>query len=240
MSEWDIPQHKSALDHAPDTANLITAMQDVGVQRFVYVSRLGADSASGFPVFRIRGETEALIRDSGIAATILRPAVSYGPGDGFISILAMLAKTIPLVLPLLDTGLSRFQPLWIDDLGRCIAATLERDDLIGKTVAIGGPEHMTLEQMAMEVLQALGIRRILLRTRFPVIRLGSQIFDLFLLRNPCPLWLLDILTRGSATDLGSVSQTFGFEPARFAQSLDFLRTHRSWRRDLLRFVLRVR
>ncbi len=234
--EADLDQAGGLFSHAADTANLIEATQEAGVRRFIYLSRLEADRASAYPLFRALGEAETTVRESELDATILRAAVTYGPEDAFTNVLAMLAKVFPLVLPIPDPGQSRFQPLWIVDLMQCIVDTLERDDLIGKTIPIGGPEHFTFEQLVAEVLAALGVRRRLVRVRLPLMRGAIALCEALLPRVPTPPWWLDLLTVGSATDLVVVQRHFGFEPCRFAEYLDYLRRKRPWRRDLVRFV----
>jgi NADH dehydrogenase len=219
---------------------LIEAMQQAQVPRIVYVSRLGADSASAYSLFRIRGEAEALLVQSGLESTLLQPAVTYGSEDVFTNVLAMLAKSIPAVLPIPDPGLARFQPLWVGDLARCVAAAVDRTDLVGKSVPIGGPEHFTLEQLVSELLTVLSVRRMTIHVRMPFVRGTSLLLDVLFPRNPIPLWMLDIVDKGSATDLGAVPRNFGFEPTRFSHGLDYLRRTRAWRRDLVRFVLDLR
>jgi NADH dehydrogenase len=168
--------------------------------------------------------------------TILQSAITYGPEDAFISVLAMLAKTVPFVLPIPETGMSRFQPLWIGDLVSCIVATLERDDLIGQTIPLGGPEHFTLEQLVAQVLSVVGVQRRLVRVRMPLLRFGVGVFEALLPHTPVPPRWLDVLAVGSATELGSVPRNFGFEPWRLAQGLEYLSQKQPWRRNLLRFI----
>lgn len=234
--EADLDQDVGLDGHAEDTANLIEATQEAGVRRFVYLSRLGADRASAYPLFRAFGEAEAAVRGSGLDITILQAAVTYGPEDAFTNVLAMLAKTIPAVFPIPDPGQSRFQPLWIVDLVQCIVDTVDRDDLVGQTVPIGGPEHFTFEQLMMEVLAAVGVRRRLVRVRLPLVRGAIALCEALLPRTPTPPWWLDLLTVGSATDLVTVQRHFDFDPSCFAECLDYLRRKRPWRRDLVRFV----
>lgn len=234
--EEDLDYGETLRSHVEDTANLITAAHEAGVRRFIYLSRLGADRASAYPLFRARGEAGGSVRESGLDYTILQVSVTYGPEDTFINVLVMLAKAIPFVLPIPDIGLSRFQPLWVVDLAECIVAALDRDDLIGQTVTLGGPEHFTFEQMVAQVLAAAGMRRRLVHVPMPLMQGVMTLFDALLPRNPTPFWWLDLLTVGSATELGAISRSFGFEPARFTQSLDYLRRKRPWRRDLVRFV----
>jgi uncharacterized protein YbjT (DUF2867 family) len=235
--EEDLDHGKTLQDHVKDTANLIAAAQEANVGRFIYLSRLGSDRASAYPLFRARGEAEALVRESGLAHTILQASLIYGPGDISTNVLVMLAKMIPFVLPIPDAGLSRFQPLWIMDLAGCIAATLDRKDTINKMIPFGGPEHFTFEQMVNEVLAAANVRRRLVRLRIPLMQWPVALADALLPRNPTPFWWLDLFTVGSATDLVSIPRSFGFEPTRFAQGLEYLRRKRPWRRDLLRLVL---
>jgi NADH dehydrogenase len=240
MTDEQEPGPVEAMEqHVQDTTNLVTAMQEVDKRRIIYMSRMGAEVSSAYTLFRMRGQSETLVRESGLDYTILRPALTFGPEDTFTNLIAALAKTIPFVLPIPDTGMSRFQPLWIEDLATCAAETTDRHDLIGHTVPIGGAEHFTLEQLATEVLAALRIRRRTMHVRMPFMRYASQLFDLTLPRNPAPRWLLDQLTLGSAGELGSIPRCFGFEPGRFAQRLDYLRQKRPWRRELLRFLLRM-
>jgi uncharacterized protein YbjT (DUF2867 family) len=231
LDEWHIAPHKSALDHPRDTANLVTAMQEAGVRRLVYVSRMGADSASAYPVLRIRGDAEAAVRRSTLAYTILQPALYYGPKDGFVSILAAAATRFPFALPVPDTGLSRLQVLWIEDLARCVQLSLGQENLVSRTVPFGGPEHTTLEQMAAQVVEALGVRRKVKSYRLPVFQLLSNVLGVLPLNNPCPLWLLDLLSAGCATDLNATAQAFGFEPQRFGAALASLLPGPAQRRD---------
>jgi NADH dehydrogenase len=224
-------------DQPLETANLLRAAEEAGATRFIYLSRLGATPASAYPLFRVKGESEVEIGQSGLDHTIFRSAVIYGVGDAFTTRLVMLAKMCPLFLPIPDTGMVRFQPIWVEDLARCIVATVGRDDLIGRTVALGGPEHYTFEQMIRRLLEAAGVRRGLLHVGMPLMQTGSDLLDSLLVRNPTPDWWLDLAVAGSATELGAVNKHFGFEPCQFARCLGYLRRRRPWRRDFIRHVL---
>jgi len=240
MDEEDPEEEEKLHRHARDTANLVEAAQEADVRRLIYLSALGADRASAYPLFRAWGEAESAARESGLDTTILQASITYGPEDAFTNVLAMLAKAVPFVLPIPETGLSRFQPLWIEDLTTCILVTLDRPDLAGQTIPLGGPEHFTLEQIVMEVLAAVGVRRRLVRVRTPFMRGIITLFDALLPRSPMPPWWLDLLAAGSATDLMAIPRHFGFEPGRFSQHLGYLHRKRAWRRDLVRFVMRRR
>jgi NADH dehydrogenase len=225
--------------HTDETASVIEAARHSGVPRFIYVSRLGADAASAYELFRVRGEAEAMVVQSGLDYTVLQSAITYGADDAFTNVVAMIVKSVPGILPIPDPGLARFQPLWVGDLARCVATAVTREATIGATISLGGPEHFTLEQMVSELLDVLEVRRMALHLRMPFARAASSIFDVLVPRNPIPLWMLDIIEKGCATDLGSVPRNFGFEPIRFSRGLDYLRRRRAWGGELLHFLFDV-
>ena len=77
------------------TQNVIAMAADAKVRRIFYLSHLGADRASAYPVMKAKAISEEYIRRSGISYTILRTAVVYGMNDGITTGLAQLLSTIP-------------------------------------------------------------------------------------------------------------------------------------------------
>ena len=224
--------------HVTSTRVLIEAMEEVGVRRLIYVSLVGADRSSAYPLLRIRGDAEALLKASGLDITVIQPTLVYGEGDFFTHIVAMTAKTSPFVLPIPHTGMARFQPLYIDDLATCIRLSIERQDLVGQTLSIGGPEYFTYPQMVSSILAAMGIRRRLIQIQMGLAHGVSGVLEGMLPQNPLPLWFLNLLDAGLATELRAIPTQFGFEPGRFAQCIQYLSNKQRWRRQMVRYVLR--
>jgi NADH dehydrogenase len=235
--EEERPEERTLIDHVEGTKNLLAAAKEVGVSRFVYLSRLGATPASAYPLFRIKGESEIAVAESGLDHTNLRAALIYGPEDIFTTRLVMLAKMSPVLLPIPDVGMARFQPIYVEDLARCIAETVERDDLVGRMIPLGGPEHFTLEQLIRRVLEGAGLRRYLLHISMPLMQTGADALEALFVRSPTPDWWLEVAAAGSATELGTVPKHFNFEACRFAQCLTYLRRKRPWRRTLIQHIL---
>ena len=67
------------IDYA-GTVVLIDAAKQAGVRQFIYISGAAADENSTHPGFRAKGRAERAIRESGLAYTIFRPSLVYGPG----------------------------------------------------------------------------------------------------------------------------------------------------------------
>ena len=77
------------------TRNVVESALEAGVRRLFYISHLGADRASAYPVLKAKAISEEFIRRSGIDYTILRTAIVYGPGDAFTTGLTWLLGAFP-------------------------------------------------------------------------------------------------------------------------------------------------
>ena len=124
------------------TELLLRECQRAGVDHFIYVSRLKADRYSLFGLLRIKGMAEKLVRQSGLPYTIVRSATLYGREDRFLNVIGGLAAwTWPFIwLP--GGGKAAMQPLWVEDLVRCLAMTLDNNDLKGTVLEVAGQERM--------------------------------------------------------------------------------------------------
>jgi len=97
------------------TKNLASLSAEMKVKKFIYISHLGADRASYYPILKMKGIAEDHIRKSGVPFTIIRSAILYGPGDHFTTSIAKLLAIFPLFF-LPKNGENLLQPLHIDDL----------------------------------------------------------------------------------------------------------------------------
>lgn len=132
--------------HLGGTENVVRAASKHDVSKFIQVSALGADADGDTAYIRSKGQAETVVRESDLSWVILRPSVVFGDGDEFVGFTKILAP--PYVTPLPGGGSTRFQPIWVGDFVRIIAATLEEDDHVGETYEIGGPDVLTLAEVA--------------------------------------------------------------------------------------------
>ena len=89
--------------------------------------------------------------------TILRPSVIFGRGDGFLSLFARLAPTLP-VLPLGCAG-ARFQPIWVEDVARVAVHCLNDPATAGNSYELCGPTIYTLAELVQLTCSVIGVRR---------------------------------------------------------------------------------
>ncbi|MBC7436287.1 MAG: complex I NDUFA9 subunit family protein, partial [Bdellovibrionales bacterium] len=141
--------------HAELPQKLARACTAAGVRRMVHLSAVGAGMEAPSRYLRSKARGETAVRESGLAATILRPSVVFGAEDSFINMFARLQRVFP-VLPLAGSG-AKFQPVWVEDLADAVIACLKNDDTIGHTYEICGPDVFTLKQLVQMAGQYAGV-----------------------------------------------------------------------------------
>ena len=72
------------------------AARSARVGRIIALSHLGADKASAYHLHRAKGRVEQLLRESGLATTIIRSGLVYGPDDAFVNHIASMLRGNPI------------------------------------------------------------------------------------------------------------------------------------------------
>ena len=160
--------------HVELPRKVVHACGGAGVPRLLHMSALGADPLSRSAYQRSKGIGEALVREAamphlddpnwylngpkfvhgqGLAITVFRPSVIFGRGDSFLNLFARLVRLFP-VLPLANPG-ARFQPIYVEDVARAYADSLENSATHGQTYDLCGPGIYTLEELVRLVAQSL-------------------------------------------------------------------------------------
>ena len=93
------------------TRILAQAAQDAGIQRLSFLSHVGADRMSAFPVHKAKGIAEEHIRKSGVPHTIIRSTIVFGPEDNFTNNIAAILRAVPFIFPTPGYGKVLLQPL---------------------------------------------------------------------------------------------------------------------------------
>jgi NADH dehydrogenase len=140
--------------HRQGTENVVRACEEHGVSRLVQMSALGADPNGDTAYIRSKGQAEEIVTSSSLDWVIFRPSVVFGDGGEFVSFTKKLAP--PYFTPLPGGGKTRFQPIWVKDLVPMLADACEDDDHVGETYEIGGPEQLTLAEVAETIHGAAG------------------------------------------------------------------------------------
>ncbi len=143
--------------------NLVDAAAAEGVDRFVFVSALGAAAHHPMQLLRAKGDTEQLLRESGMTWTVLQPnfymdvwipAVVGGP--------ALAGQPVTLV----GDGMRRHSMVAARDVAAYAVAALDHDEAHNETLHIGGPHPVSWLDVVAAFEQELG-RDLQVRTIAP-------------------------------------------------------------------------
>lgn len=204
------------------TVGVLAAAQEAGVRRIVCASTIGAASDPTVRYLHSRWMGEQEIVRSGIAYTIVRFSVGFGEGDEFINQLAALVKAFPLV-PVVGDGTAVFQPIWVDDVARCIAESLDREALEARAVEIGGPDYFTYDELIDVIAETLGVRAAKAHVPVSLMSTGASVLEALSPRPPITREQLKMLAFDHRTELDSVQRHFGFEPRPMRGNIDYIR-----------------
>ncbi|RAK59653.1 complex I NDUFA9 subunit family protein [Phenylobacterium hankyongense] len=163
--------------HVMGAKTVAEAVRAEGIPRLVQMSALGADPAAASKYARTKAEGELAARDAVPGAVVVRPSIVFGSEDHFFNRFAALAAVSP-ALPLIGGGKTRFQPVFVGDVGKAIARLASDPAAAGQTYELGGPATFTFRELMEMMLRETGRRRLLAPVPFPVARLLGAVGDL--------------------------------------------------------------
>ncbi len=204
--------------HVEGTRRLLDAARKSGVRHFIHQSALGTRPAAKSEYHKTKWEAEELVRASGIPYTILRPSLIYGPGDQFTIRLSEMIRLSP-VLPVIGTGKSKIQPIFIDDVTACIEKCTTTDAFMNEIYEIGGPDRLTYEELTTAIAEAMGVRRPMLHLPLFFVRPMARVLEAVLPRPPITTDQLIMLQEDNVCSLDDIREAFGVEPVKFAEGL---------------------
>jgi uncharacterized protein YbjT (DUF2867 family) len=152
--------------HVELPRQLIAACSAARVPRLLHMSALHADPAGPSRYLRTKGEAEALMAQSGLAWTIFRPSVIFGREDSFLNLFAKLERVLPVIA--LAAAQSRFQPVYVGDVGNAFVRALGDDRTHRQRYSLCGPTVYTLRELVAYVGELTGYRR-------PIVPLGATL-----------------------------------------------------------------
>lgn len=204
------------------TERLIEEARHAGVGRLIVPSRINADAHSMHALLRAKGEVERLVRESGIPFTIVRAPSLFGRGDRFSEIILGLALwTWPFaVLP--GGGKMPVQPLWVEDYVHCLLSVVERPALNGRVLSVAGNEMLSYRDLVRTILRVTGKSRLLIPLPITLARRVSRLLIGWWYWPAVSRYFIDRFSAPEVNELDSVQRHFGFQPARFAETITYL------------------
>ncbi|SFL25666.1 NADH dehydrogenase [Halogranum rubrum] len=204
--------------HRQGTDHCVKAAEAHGVKRFVQMSALGADPDGPTAYIRAKGQAEELVTESPLDWTLVRPSVVFGNGGEFVSFTKKL--TTPYVTGLPGGGKTRFQPIWVGDLAPLLADVLDDDRHVGETYELGGPEVLTLAEVAKLCYRAEGKSLVVLPVPMVFARIGLTLAGMLPIVPMGPDQYRSLRFDNTVADNDVVA--FGRDPATLRTFADYL------------------
>ena len=216
------------------TSNVAQAAREAGAGCLVHLSAVGAVDDHRFPYLRSKWRAEREVVESGVPYTVLRASIQFGEGDEFINTLAGAVKAFPIV-PVAGDGKALFQPIAVEEVAECIAQAVDREELRGQTIEIGGPEQLSYNQILDTIARTYRIRRLKAHLPLAVMRRMVWLMERTLPSPPATGHQLDMLAIDNIAQLDTVERTFGFTPRPLGGNIDYIRSISRW--EALRIAL---
>jgi len=192
------------------TRELVTAAKDAGVSRFVLMSALGTSEGTKdlVPYYHAKWEMEQAVKGSGLDHVIFRPSFVFGRDGGVLPTFVRQVRWSP-VTPIVGSGESRLQPIWVDDVAAYFARGVEEPGAVNRTFELGGPDVVTWNELYERIQRVLGKRRAIVHLPFGLVRVGATVAEL-LPRPPVTRDQLAMLEHGdNVVSTDEAAETFG-------------------------------
>lgn len=204
------------------TQRLIEEAQRGGVARLILPSRLHANPHSMHTLLRVKGEAERLVRQSGIPYTIIRTTTLFGRDDRFSEIIfSLLLWSWPLAwMP--GGGKTPMQPLWVEDYAHCLIRTLDDPAMLNQTLTVAGNELLSYRDIVRTILNVTGKQRLLFPLPMTLMRPITRILLSWWYWPAVSRYFVDRFFVPEVTELDHVQRQFGYQPARFRETITYL------------------
>ena len=216
------------------TESVIQAARDEGVRHLVHVSAIGVQENQAYPYLYSKWLGEQEVIRGGVAYTIIRPSILFGPGDEFINTLAGVVKSFP-VAPVAGDGRVRFQPISVEEVGGIVSLVAGNHRFGGRIIEVGGPDHLTYNEILDIIARTLGVRRIKVHLPVPLMGLLTRVMEAVIPNPPATTSQLEMLSLDNVTDLDSVERNFKMRPRPLEGNIGYIRD--ASRLDSLRIAL---
>jgi len=171
---WDqkrISFEKGIFDFNVNLVNLIKKNT-----QFIYFSGIGIDEKNDSERSKAILQSEKYIQKNLINSIIIRPGVIIGGGDQFLKSLTSLFK-MTFFVPLLGNGLSKFQPVFIDDVSMAINNIIESDLLKQYIYEIVGSDIFTYKEFYNYLAMCMNKTRVFVPVPFQLAKIAVSIME---------------------------------------------------------------
>jgi NADH dehydrogenase len=165
--------------HVEAVEQITRAARAAGVSRYLHMSALNADPNGPSAYLRSKGRGEEVARAAagdGLAVTLFRPSVIFGPGDGLFNRFAGLLRVLPGPFPLACAN-ARFAPIYVGDVAVAMIHALTDPSTHGNGYDLCGPRAFRLRDILVYAGRLIGRRVRVIPLSDRLARLQARVFE---------------------------------------------------------------
>lgn len=160
--------------HVQQTKHFVEMCKMTGIDKVVMVSALGSGPHSLSCYHRTKWQAEECVAESGLEYVILRPSLIVGRLVGHRDS-KLIKRYLNIIssgrlVPLVNGGVNRLQPIFIKDLIEALSQCVKPDSSFSGTLELGGACVVTMRQLIEELMRVVDIQK-------PIVGLPSIIAD---------------------------------------------------------------
>ena len=213
------------------TERLLEAAAEARVGRFVHTSTVGvhghvanppadetAPVAPGDIYQETKAEAEALAlefyRERNVPVAVVRPGAIYGPGE--TRLLKLFRAVARGRYAIVGSGRSFYHPVYIDDLVQGFLLALDREEAVGESFLICGPEYVSQTDLAALVAKHTGGSVLPFRIPAAPIQLAGDVVEAVCvplgIEPPLHRRRVDFWTKSRAFTIDKARRLLGYDP----------------------------
>lgn len=136
--------------------NLIEVCKQKKIKKFIFISSMAANRKSLDNYGKTKLKIEELIKCSGLNYIILRPSVIYSHNN--LSLIGTTLKSVPFIIPIIGSGNYKMNPVYIDDVIKTIAASINKQK--NKTYDVAGEKSLSFNEIIKICKQRFNIHKL--------------------------------------------------------------------------------
>ena len=195
--------------HTQGTKNLVEVSKAAGVQRFIYISALGARENARSRYHKTKWEAERAVISSGIEYVIFRPSIMIGEGGEFITMLSRIVRWAPII-PIID-GQSKVQPIYVENTVDCIIKSLTDPNTTNRIFKIAGPDQITYKELFLTLMEVLEIDKPTFQIPVTFMWPAAYIFEGIMEKPPITTQQLTMLQEDNICDIREMQELFNLK-----------------------------
>lgn len=203
--------------HTQGTKNLVEVSKAAGVQRFIYISALGARENARSRYHKTKWEAEKAVINSGMEYVIFRPSIMVGEGGEFITMLSKIVRWAPII-PIID-GESKVQPIYVENTVDCIIKSLTDPKTTNRIFEIAGPDQITYKELFLTLMEVLEIDNPTFQIPITFMWPAACIFEGVMEKPPITTQQLIMLQEDNICDIREMQEVFNLKLVPFKEAL---------------------